>query len=273
MKIACQEGIVPGRTFQEKVDNLVELGFEGVELTAPFTSEGSEVLRGRLSGILAALEGAPLAVSSICGGQPMTFLAADLAQRKAAVDGYKETLRIAGELQCTGPILVPIFGGAQLSDPWPVKSVVELERQILVAICKELAQVAAECNTNVVLEPLNRYETHLLRTLDEAVRICRRAGSPKRLKIMADFFHMNIEETDIARSIRRAGKYLCHVHLADSSRTEPHSGHTDFAAGLKALKDVNFRGYMAFECGLSGKDPMATLKRSLEYMKEIRASL
>ena len=273
MKIACQEGLVPGETFKEKVDNLVALGFEGVELCAPLAAGGADVLKQRADEVMRALEGAPLAVSSICGGQPMTFLAGDLAQRKAAVEGYKEALKVAGQLKCTGPILVPIFGPPQLTDPWPLKTVEQLEMQMLVSICKELAQVAAANKTNVVLESLNRYETHLLRTLADAVQVCRRAGSPKSLKIMADFFHMNIEEADIAGSIRKAGKAICHVHLADSTRTEPGSGHTDFAAGFKALKEIKFRGYMAFECRIGGRDPMATLRRSVEYLKEIRASV
>ena len=54
---------------------------------------------------------------------------------------------------------------------------------------------------------------------------------------------------------------------------EPGSGHTDFRAGLRALKDAGFKGYMALECGLSGKDPLAALKRSVEYLKGIRVSL
>jgi sugar phosphate isomerase/epimerase len=273
MKIACQEGLVPGETFKEKVDNMVELGFEGVELGAPFSAGGAEVLRRRADEIMRTLEDAPLAVSSICGGQPMTFLAGDLAQRKAAVDGYKETLKVAGQLKCIGPILVPIFGPPQLTDPWPLKTVEQLELQILVAICKELAAVASANKTNVVLEPLNRYETHLLNRLADATQVCRRAGSPRSLKVMADFFHMNIEEADIAASIRKAGKAICHVHLADSRRMQPGSGHMDFAAGFKALKEIKFKGYMAFECGVSGKDPMASLRKSVEYLRELRASL
>jgi len=273
MKIACQEHIVPGQTFQEKVDNLVALGFEGVELNAGFDPKGGSTLNGRIEEIKKAIEGSGLGVSSICGGQPMTFVVADPAQRRTAIDGYKQSLRIAGELGANGPILVPIFGGPQLSDVSPVKTPVQLEEMLLVAVCKELAPVAAENKTNVVLEPLNRYETHLLRTLDQAVSICKRAGNPKGLKIMGDFFHMNIEEADIAKSIRKAGKYICHIHLADSTRMEPGTGHTDFRAGFKALKDVKYKGYMAFECGVSGKDRMVSLKKSVEYLKEIRESV
>ncbi|GAG10352.1 unnamed protein product, partial [marine sediment metagenome] len=265
--------LAPGATFQQKVDNLLALGFEGVELNAGFDPHGGSDLRRRVDEIKRALEGTQIAVSSICGGQPMTFLAADVQQRRAAIDGYRENLAIAGELGATGPILVPIFGPPQLSDPWPLKSAVDLEKEILAEICKDLADIAVQYGTNVVLEPLNRYETHLLRTLADAMQICDMAGNPPGLKIMADFFHMNIEEPDIPASIRAAGDAICHVHLADSTRTEPGSGHTDFAAGLKALSDIGYSGYMAFECALSGPDPAEALKRSVKFLQKLQADL
>jgi len=273
MKIACQESIVPGDTFREKVDNLVEVGFEGVELTAPLTADGSDALEARVEEVMDVVADAPLSVSSICGGQPMAFLAADPALRRAAMEGYKKVLRVAGLLQCAGPILVPVFGPPQLADGQPLERVVQREIDMLVEICKELADVAAENRTNVVLEPLNRYETHLLNTLEDAARICALAGDPPALKIMADFFHMNIEEPDIPESIRKCGSVICHVHLADSTRKEPGSAHTDFAGGLKALKDVGYQGHMAFECGLSRADRMAALRESVAYLKNIRSSV
>ena len=273
MKISCQERLVPGDSLSEKVDNLVELGFEGVELCPPFGPEAAEALKESCDQVLRALEGSGVVVSSICGGYPMAFLAGDVAQRKAAVEQCKEVLRAAGQMGAVGPIVVPIFGPAQISDPWPLTSVIELERDIMAGICRELAEVAAESGTNVILEPLNRYETHFMRTLSDAVHICQMAGGQPELGIMADFFHMNIEEPDIPGAIRQAGDFLLHVHLADNTRTEPGSGHTDFAAGLGALRDIGFSNFMAFECGLSGHDPLACLGKSVTYLKSIRDSL
>jgi sugar phosphate isomerase/epimerase len=273
MKIACQEHLLPGSTFKQKVKSALEIGFEGIELNAGFDPKGGSTLEGRIGEIKDGIKGTDLGISSMCGGQPMTFVVADPAQRALAVEGYKRSLEIAGELGATGPILVPIFGPPQLSDLSPVKTARQLEEQLLVAICKELAPVAAKNKANVILEPLNRYETHFLNRLEQGVGICKRAGSPPGLKIMADFFHMNIEEPDIAQSIKKAGKYVCHVHLADSQRTEPGSGHIDFASGFKALKEAGYKGYMAFECGISGADKMATLKKSVAYLKAIRDSV
>jgi len=283
MKLSCQETLVPGASFAQKADTLQELGFEGVELSGFWGAGSIDALKRRAGSIdalkrhadevEAALEGRELAVSSICGGYEQAFLSSDVSVRKKAVADYIEALKIAGRLGASGPILVPIFGPPQLPDLWPSKSAIQLEKELLVSIVGELAPVAAENGTNVILEPLNRYETHLLNALDDAVQICQMAGNPQGLKIMADFFHMNIEELDIPDSIRRAGNAICHVHLADSTRKEPGSAHTDFRSGFQALKDVGYEGFMAFECGLTGDDPAQALRKSARYLKDIISGL
>jgi sugar phosphate isomerase/epimerase len=271
MKIACQERLLPGESFAQKVQLAAQIGFEGIELNANFSVSGGNSLATRMAEIRSAVEDFSVEISSICGGHPNDFLAADPNQRQKAVEAYEQSLNLAGQLGVTGPILVPIFGAPQISDPWPLRSCESLEKEILAAICDQLAAVAVEHNTRVILEPLNRYETHLINTLEDAVEICEMAGNPEGLSVMADFFHMNIEETNIPDSIRMAGARISHVHLADSTRLEPGSAHTDFMAGLGALKDIEYDGFMALECGLSGK-PEETLITCVEFLKEVRAA-
>ena len=64
--------------------------------------------------------------------------------------------------------------------------------------------------------------------------------------VMADFFHMDIEESDAPAAIERVGGLIGHVHLADNQRKEPGSGDLDFARNFRALKKIGFDGYMAF---------------------------
>lgn len=274
MKLSCQETLIPGECLDEKLDTALELGFEAIELSDFWgVPDPTEALKRHADDVQRALEGRDLAVSSICGGYPMTFLAGEPQERKAAIEGFNVALEVAGRLGASGPILVPAFGRPQISDPWPLKSVEELEKEILVEILKELAGVADSCGTNVLLEPLNRYETHLLKTLDDAVDVVNMTGNPPSLKIMADFFHMNIEEPSIPDSLRRAGGHIAHVHLADSTRKEPGTAHTDFESGFRALKDIDYQGYMAFECALSGDDAKRALGQSVRLLKDIIARL
>jgi sugar phosphate isomerase/epimerase len=276
MKLACQETLVPGSNLLDKADLIADIGFEAVELVG---GRDIKTLKARTEEVQRALDGHTVEVSSLCGVSEPNYLAPDVDVRKKAVADYKEALKIAGELGCVGPIFVPVFGPPKIESPWPLESAEELEKEILCAIISELAPVAAEHGTNIVLEPLNRYETHLVNSLQDAVEIMDLSGNPDGLKIMADFFHMNIEEPDIAASIRDAGHRICHVHLADSNRLEPGAGHTDFESGLRALKDIGYDGYLALECGLSdyvaldaelsGPDAEGVLRESVAYLKDI----
>jgi sugar phosphate isomerase/epimerase len=86
--------------------------------------------------------------------------------------------------------------------------------------------------------------------------------------LISDFFHMHIEETSTPEALRRAGRHVRHLHLADNTRMEPGTGDIDFVAGFRALLDIGFSGYMAFECGISGTDKDASLRKSLAYVRD-----
>ena len=70
--------------------------------------------------------------------------------------------------------------------------------------------------------------------------------------VMADFFHMGIEEVDIAASIRANRQHLVYVHVADSNRLQPGRGHLDFRPGFRALKEIGYDGPLAIECRVDG---------------------
>ena len=147
-----------------------------------------------------------------------------------------------------------------------------MEKDLLVALVKELAAYAESQQTLLLLEPLNRYEQHLLRRQADGVEIIERAGEPKGVALLSDFFHMHIEETDTPAAFRQAGKHVAHVHMADNTRLQPGSGDIDWRAGLQALKDIGFAGYLAYECGIEG-EPKEALRQSVELVRSIIAQL
>ena len=98
----------------------------------------------------------------------------------------------------------------------------------------------------MLYEPLNRYETNLLhRTPDAAAWL--RTLTTDNVRILSDLFHMNIEEPDIATALREAGSLVGHVHFADSNRRAIGLGHTDVAAVIGALRDIDYTGYLSAE--------------------------
>lgn len=140
---------------------------------------------------------------------------------------------------------------------------------MLLAALSELGDHAERVGTMLFLEPLNRYEDHILRRLDQAVDYCQVVGNPS-LQVMADTFHMAIEEDDPPEALHRTGKWLGHVHLADSNRLQPGTGHTDFGAIFSALRDVSFDGAMALECGLRG-EPEVALPSTARWLRDLWA--
>jgi sugar phosphate isomerase/epimerase len=259
LKLACQEGLAPGATLREKLVNLEAFGYEGVE----FWGGG---IWDRVNEINEACAGSKVKASTICAGYGGCPLDVDKAGRDIAIADCKKLLKAAGDIGAVGLIFVPIFGGPRIPDLSPYDDAISLEKKLLAEYIKELAPIAADNKTLLLLEPLNRYETHLLCRLEQAVEVIEMAGDPAGVALMADFFHMNIEELDMAKSIREAAKYVKHVHLADSIRWLPGYGHTDFRPGFAALKEIGFDGYMALECHVPG-DPKVELPKCVEYLK------
>jgi len=260
MKIACQERLLPGVDAYQRFENAKKFGFEGVEV------DGAELLQGRFEEIRDASKKTGVPVSTICAGYRGCLLDPDPEERQLAMNDIKELLCMGGELGARGLIVVPIFFQPRLPDLSPYKDQLTLEKELVLVLLDELADVAESSNCLILLEPLNRYETHFLNRLEQAVELAKQVGKPS-VKIMADFFHMSIEEIDIPKAIKEAGNYIAHIHLADSTRLTPGYGHTDFRAGFVALAEIGYKDFMALECGVPG-DPAVELPKTVEYLKK-----
>ena len=264
MKIALQTGLIPGATPEAKWRWAADHGVEGLEIGA------GDCTVEKADATVRAYEHSLVPVVTICGNPSFNFLDPSREKRQRSVDDCRQCLLVAGKLGAVGQILVPIFGPPVLPDLSPLEDAVSLEKRLVVALLKELAPVAAAAGTKILLEPLNRYETHLLRRQADGVEIIEQVAHPA-LALISDFFHMHIEETDTPATIRAAGRHVAHVHLADNTRMEPGTGDIDFVAGFRALRDIGFDGYMAYECGITGADAAAreaSLVRSLEYVRD-----
>jgi sugar phosphate isomerase/epimerase len=263
MKLACQEGLVPGATFAEKLRNMERYGFDGVELAGAAMLDDAGWAERK-----AALADSPIRPSSSCGGHPLRLVHPDPAERRVTLDSLKRLMERAAEVEPGwGPILVPIFNrDPRVPDLSPYMSSHQLEIELLVCLLRELAAHGEQCGSVALLEPLNRYESNSLRNQAEGADVVRRVNSPA-VRLMSDFFHMSIEERSIPDTLRNVGDVCGHCHLADNTRLEPGTGMTNFAAGFAALKEVGFGRYMAFECGLSGPAEEA-LPRSVAYLRE-----
>jgi sugar phosphate isomerase/epimerase len=238
LKLAAQENMVPGSNLPEKLQRMESYGFEGLEIWG-------KGLPDRIDEIGQALASSSIKASTICAGYGGCLLDPNKAEREKAMADIKALLEAGAKLGVVGLITVPIFGGPRLPDLSPLAGAMELEKKLLTLQVKELGKHAQEVGCYVLMEPLNRYETHLLRTLKDG---------------------LEIQEKDIPASLREAGGAVQHVHLADSTRLLPGYGHTDFKAGFSALKEIGFDKYMALECGIPGK-PEEELPKAVSYLR------
>lgn len=263
MKIASQLHLLPGSTVLEKFEKGKEIGFDGIEVWGKKLIEEPSTVDEYLK----ASEKSGLKISTICAGYRNFLLDGTRQERERAREDIKKLLQIGNAFKAIGLIVVPVFGPPKIPDLSPYKDVISLEKELLLSQLSEIVEVAEKNKCAILLEPLNRYETHFINRLEQAVEFCEKIKSPY-LKIMADFFHMNIEEASIPEAIEKAGNWISHVHLADSNRLLPGFGHTDFSSGFKALKKINFENYMALECGVP-EPAEENLKKSLRYLKDL----
>lgn len=264
MKIALQVGLIPGGSIGDKQRWAADHGVEGLEIGA------RDCAPENADATLRAYENSPVPVVSVCGNLSFDFLDPSAEKRRKSMEECRHCLSIAGKLGAVGQIVPPIFGPPRLPDLSPQEDAVTLEKRLLVELVKELGDAAQAAGTSLLLEPLNRYEQHLLRRQADGVEIIERAGGHPAVAVISDFFHMHIEETDTPAALRAAGKHVRHVHLADNTRQEPGTGDIDFVAGFRALGDIGFTGYMAYECGVSGRDAQGrekALAKSIDYIR------
>ncbi|MEV0148725.1 MULTISPECIES: sugar phosphate isomerase/epimerase [unclassified Nonomuraea] len=122
----------------------------------------------------------------------------------------------------------------------------EAGRRNVVSVLRRLAQEAAEDDMTLGLEICNRYETNVVNTARDALRLADDIGEDNVL-IHLDTYHMNIEEEDLVRPVHEVGDRLGYVHVGENHRGYLGSGHIDFTAFFHALGDIGYQGPITFE--------------------------
>lgn len=251
LNLSSQEWIIPGKDLKEKLAHMEAWGFDGFEV-------GGGGLANRVKEIRDAMAGSRLRISAVCAGYSGALISDDENERKKAVQTIKEILIPAGELGSTGLIVVPAFNNQ-------TKLPNNEARKILLDLLPELGEFAAAAGTRILLEPLNRSEAFFLRQLADAAAICRDAGSIG-VRMMGDFYHMNIEETSDLGAILSAGQFIHHVHLASRKRNLPGQDERDFTSGFRGLKMIGYRDFCSLECGVLG-DRMVEIPKAVKFLR------
>jgi sugar phosphate isomerase/epimerase len=213
-------------------------GFDAVELFLPGpdavpTQEILELAETFSIGIAAVGTGAGMVKHGLSLTDP------DSARRLAARGFLESMIRFAGELGA--PAILGSMQGRHGGNVPRNQALAWLAESL-----QEAGSLALRYHVPFLYEPLNRYETNLIHRLEEAKGWLEGEGITNVL-LLADLFHMNIEEGSIPAAIRAVGQKIGHVHFADSNRHAMGFGHTDAGPAIAALREVGYTGYLSAE--------------------------
>lgn len=246
--ICVQEQVLPGDSLEAKWDVAQEWGYDGIELRGRgdggFVARLPELRRAAAHGVL---------MPTVCVEMSHFIGDFDAELRADAVAQMADQLRVIGEIGGRGAMTPASWGMFSLRLPpfIPPRSADE-DRAVLLDALASLGDVATAAGVMLLLEPLNRYENHMVHSLADAVSLITELDS-ESVRIGADTYHMNIEEADPARSLLEAGRYIGHIQASDSNRLEPGAGHVDWALFGASVQAIGYDGPIAIESRLSGE--------------------
>jgi sugar phosphate isomerase/epimerase len=236
-----------------------ELGFDAVEVfpPAPDAVDPAELRR------LLDDHGLKLAAVGTGAGWVVRRLSLTHpdAGRRAAAWAF-----IKGIIDLGGPLGAPAIIGS-MQGRWGGDDGLDREtaRGYLAEALDELASHAATHGVPLIYEPLNRYETNMANTVADGMALLESLKS-ENVVLLADLFHMNIEEADIAVALRVGGRKIGHVHFVDSNRRPAGCGHLDFRPIAGALHAIGYDRYASAEA-LPYPDPDAAARRTIEAFR------
>ena len=246
--------------FEKSIKKVADLGFDGAELAVRNPKDL------KVENIIKIIKENNLEVPAIGTGQAygeegLSFSDPDEAVRKMAVDRIKDQTIFASHFGAQ--VIIGLIRGRI------EESVSQTEAEEWTIDClRRCTEFAKEYNVRLTLEPVNRYESNFINTLNEGIEFIKRVGT-SNLGLLADTFHMNIEEISIYDSIIQAKDYISHVHFADSNRWAPGCGHLDFTKIVQTLKKIDYQGYVSTEI-LPLPDPDSCARLTIEHLNKIK---
>lgn len=215
-----------------------ELGFDAIELFAP---SGAFIRSLPLARLLSEY-GLKLAAVGTGAGMVVHKLSlcdSEATRRQEAIQFVKDIISAGSEFGA--PAIIGSMQG-RWDDLVGRDAAIGYLRDAL----QQLGDLAGQSGTVLHYEPLNRYETNMATTMAAGVELLKPLAT-KQVRLLADLFHMNIEETSIAGGLRDGGQYVGHLHFVDSNRQAAGRGHMSYEGIVMALKEIEYDGYASVE--------------------------
>ncbi|GAA0982941.1 sugar phosphate isomerase/epimerase [Nocardiopsis tropica] len=229
---------------------VAEWGFDVIEL--PVEQDGDwDPRRAR-----ALLDGLGLGATVVLVmGPGRELVATDPATRSATQDYLK---RVVDAAATVGSPVVAGPAYASVGRTWRLSP--DERRRAGAELVEGLAPVVGHASATgvcVAVEPLNRYETSLVNTVDQGMAML--ADLPaEHCGLALDVYHMNIEEQDVAAAIGRAAGRIKHVQVCANDRGAPGADHLDWRGILASLDAAGYDGPLVIESFTADNASIAT---------------
>jgi len=243
----------------ENIKKIKDLGYDGVELAV---RDPGLLNLNELHNILSEndLPVPAIGTGQAFGEEGLSFSSKDAGIREKAIDRIKSQISLAKSLKAI--VIIGLIRGIRDD---------ETDEQQTESWLIDALRICAEENDTVKLaiEPVNRYESDLINTVSEGLRLIEKLDR-KNVGLLLDTFHMNIEEPSIVESIRMSKDHLFHFHIADSNRWYPGAGHIDFGKILKILTQISYQGFISAEI-LPLPDPDTAAEMTIKHMRHFKS--
>jgi D-psicose/D-tagatose/L-ribulose 3-epimerase len=275
-RYSMTQWIAGDENLEDTFRRLKRYGYDAIEFNAePYTADQGLCLRLMKQYGIGAL--------SMCGMfGPDRDLTADGDEGRAAVRYLRDSAEFAGKVGAAVLIVVPAPVGRTKRPEG--RTFLQMWGNAVRNI-REAAGYAEKYAVTLAIEAVNRYETDFINCLSKAKWLADEIDRPN-VGIMADAFHMSIEERNIGASLRLVADKLVHIHIADNTREPPGYGSTDFKEILCVLRDIGYKGSLAMEYVCRFADPHIdcgrlaqkrqtdeSAKQAIEYMKRVERAV
>lgn len=241
------------------ISKAAKMGFDGVELfTASADSVDPDLLESISQRFGIKISAVGTGAGKVIKGLTLTDPNAEI--RKQAITFISDMISFGSRFGA--PAIIGSMQGNAFSGIEKSQAIIWLIEGLNI-----LGNFAEKKGVTLIFESLNRYETNLINRLDDAAKLISSLNT-HNVTLLADLFHMNIEEKSISDSIRSFGSSISHVHFADSNRCPVGNGHIQMKVIAEALKEVEYKGYIsaeAFPCPDQDRAAKETIESFNKY--------
>lgn len=255
---------------EEAIIRLNNIGYSGIEIGGIRNPKEINTIK-----VKKLLDKTSMSIFTLGTAQPyfdngLSFSDPDKKIRNEAVKKIIDIIKLAKDLDAS-IMLSLIFGRVAIDSRDNRFKKIETVKKNISECIEKCMHYSEKYYTNFLIEPLNRYETNIFNKLFEVndfIDLYKNKFDKNRIGLLADTFHMNIEEVSIHKSFEEFNKIIKHIHFSDSNRCSPGYGHIDFNTIGKVLKENNYNGLISFEI-LPYPDPDSAAKNSINFIRNI----